>query len=80
MFFLRRERGFRFFGSIFLAENQPSNAEELLSPQPSHKLLVLAAPLRVHNQTDLTLVLRPRLESGNPASERKTTPMGIPMN
>eukprot|EP00434_Breviolum_minutum_P030998 symbB.v1.2.027415.t1/scaffold2811.1/size69733/1 len=31
---------------------------ELLSPQPSHKLLVLAAPLRVHNQTDLTLVLR----------------------
>ncbi|CAK9022321.1 unnamed protein product [Durusdinium trenchii] len=31
---------------------------ELLSPSPSHKLLFLAAPLRVHNQTDLTLVIR----------------------
>ena len=42
-----------------MAEKVPSLAdEELLSPQPSHKLLVLAAPLRVHNQTDLTLVLR----------------------
>ena len=39
---------------------QISSAEELLSPSPSHKLLVLAAPLRVHNQTDLFLVLRRR--------------------
>ena len=80
--FLRRERGFRFFGSIFLVENQPSNAEELLSPQPSHKLLVLAAPLRVHNQTDLTLVLRPRLErrKGNPCIWKRTYPMEFPLH
>eukprot|EP00439_Symbiodinium_sp_Y106_P034075 s118_g4.t1 len=31
---------------------------EMLSPSPSHKLILLGAPLRVHNQTDLTLVVR----------------------
>ena len=33
-------------------------SKELVSPVPSHKLIVLAAPLRVHNQTDLTLIIR----------------------
>ena len=70
-----------FSAPFFLAENQPSNAEELLSPQPSHKLLVLAAPLRVHNQTDLTLVLRPRLERLQRESLHlfRTYPRGIPL-
>lgn len=31
---------------------------ELLSPMVSHKLLLVAAPLRVHNQTDLALFIR----------------------
>jgi len=31
---------------------------ELLAPNASHRLLLLASPLRVHNQTDLTLSIR----------------------
>eukprot|EP00929_Paragymnodinium_shiwhaense_P071376 TRINITY_DN36299_c0_g1_i1.p1 TRINITY_DN36299_c0_g1~~TRINITY_DN36299_c0_g1_i1.p1 ORF type:complete len:2567 (+),score=549.68 TRINITY_DN36299_c0_g1_i1:191-7891(+) len=31
---------------------------ELLTPGPSHRLLLLSTPLRVHNQTDLTLHVR----------------------
>ena len=31
---------------------------ELLTFSPSHRVLLLATPLRVHNQTDLTLVVR----------------------
>ena len=31
---------------------------ELLTPNPSHHLLLLATPLRVHNQTNLTLSIR----------------------
>lgn len=43
-----------------LKQKEPlgSCVAELLSPVPSHKLIVLAAPLRVHNQTDLTLIIR----------------------
>eukprot|EP00930_Biecheleria_cincta_P034350 TRINITY_DN23752_c0_g1_i1.p1 TRINITY_DN23752_c0_g1~~TRINITY_DN23752_c0_g1_i1.p1 ORF type:complete len:2456 (+),score=487.41 TRINITY_DN23752_c0_g1_i1:313-7368(+) len=31
---------------------------ELLTPSPSHRLLLLAPPLRVHNQTDLPMIIR----------------------
>ncbi|CAJ1422680.1 unnamed protein product, partial [Effrenium voratum] len=50
-------------GAVLLRtrRSEPASAgcvAEILSPRPSHKLLLLAAPLRVHNQTDLTLVVR----------------------
>ncbi|CAK0793463.1 unnamed protein product, partial [Prorocentrum cordatum] len=38
---------------------------ELLTPSPSHRLLLLATPLRVHNQTDLALHLRFHAEGGD---------------
>jgi len=31
---------------------------ELLAPEPSHRLLLLATPLRVHNQSDLPILVR----------------------
>ncbi|CAE8664265.1 unnamed protein product, partial [Polarella glacialis] len=45
-------------GAVVVPDSQEAVVAELLTPEPTHRLLLLAPPLRVHNQTDLTLAVR----------------------